>query len=154
MIDGCYRFSFDGDYRDAALHTLFHDFVGVPRVNVIVRWCSSGYINRLEWITCVEDAVSCCRRRFAVCMDFGQAQATIEAISSQTGDGVGNRDARQARAFIEATISQTGDGVGNRDARQARAVTEFASRFISTTCVLNSRKMSTWILWRTKRMKI
>ena len=23
---------------------------------------------------------------------------------------------------------------------------EFASRFISTTCVLNSRKMSTWIL--------
>ena len=73
-------------------------------------------------------------------MDFGQAQATIEAISSQTGDRVGNRDARQARAFIEATISQTGDGVGNRDARQARAVTEFASRFISTTCVLNSRK--------------
>ena len=56
-------------------------------------------------------------------MDFGQAQATIEAISSQTGDRV-----------------------GNRDARQARAVTEFASRFISTTCVLNSRKMSTWIL--------
>ena len=55
-------------------------------------------------------------------------------------------DFDQARAFIEAPISQTGDGVGNRDARQARAVTEFASRFISTTCVLNSRKMSTWIL--------
>ena len=65
----------------------------------------------------MEDAVSCCRRRFAVCMDFGQARAAIEAISSQTGDRV-----------------------GNRDARQARAVTEFASRFISTTCVLNSRK--------------
>ena len=154
MIDGCYRFSFDGDCRDAALHTLFHDFVGVPRVNGIVRWCSSGYINRLEWNTSVEDAGSCCRRRFAVCMDFGQARAFIEAIFSQTGDGVGNRDAGQSRATREATISQTGDGVGNRGARQARAVTEFASRFISTTCVLNSRKMSTWILWRTKRMKI
>ena len=47
-------------------------------------------------------------------MDFGQAQATIEAISSQTGDGVGNRDARQARATTEAIMSQTGDGVGNR----------------------------------------
>ena len=47
-------------------------------------------------------------------MDFGQAQATIEAISSQTGDGVGNCDARQSRATREATISQTGDGVGNR----------------------------------------
>ena len=99
MIDGCYRFSFDGDCRDAAQHILFHDFVGVPRGNVIVRWCSSGYINRLEWITCVEDAVSCCRRRFAVCMDFGQARAFIEAPISQTGDGVGNRDARQARAY-------------------------------------------------------
>ena len=79
-------------------------------------------------------------------MDFGQARAFIEAIFSQTGDGVGNRDAGQSRATREATISQTGDGVGNRGARQARAVTEFASRFISTTCVLNSRKMSTWIL--------
>ena len=36
MIDGCYRFSFDGDCRDAAQHILFHDFVGVPRVNGIV----------------------------------------------------------------------------------------------------------------------
>ena len=33
---------------------------------------------------------------------------------SQTGDGVGNRDARQARAITEAIISQTRDGVGNR----------------------------------------
>ena len=79
-------------------------------------------------------------------MDFGQARAFIEAPFSQTGDGVGNRDARQARATQEAISSQTGDGAGNRDARQARAVTEFASRFISTTCVLNGRKVSTWIL--------
>ena len=47
-------------------------------------------------------------------MDFGQARAFIEAIFSQTGDGVGNRDAGQSRATREATISQTGDGVGNR----------------------------------------
>ena len=33
-------------------------------------------------------------------MDFGQAFAKIEAPISQTGDGVGNRDARQARATI------------------------------------------------------
>ena len=38
----------------------------------------------------------------------------IEATISQTGDGVGNRDARQAPATREATNSQTGDGVGNR----------------------------------------
>ena len=79
-------------------------------------------------------------------MDFGQAQATIEAISSQPGDGVGNRDARQARAFIEATISQTGDGVGNRDARQARAVTVFASLLLSIIYILNGRKVIAWIL--------
>ena len=47
-------------------------------------------------------------------MDFGQARAFIEAIFSQTGDGVGNRDAGQSRATREATISQTGDGAGNR----------------------------------------
>ena len=48
-------------------------------------------------------------------MDFCQARAIGEATFSQTGDGVGNRDARQARAQREALISQTGDGVGNRD---------------------------------------
>ena len=32
-------------------------------------------------------------------MDFCQARAIVEAIFSQTGDGVGNRDARQARAL-------------------------------------------------------
>ena len=57
-------------------------------------------------------------------MDFGQAFAKIEAPISQTGDGVGNRDARQATATIEAHISQTGDGVGNRDARQGTATIE------------------------------
>ena len=69
----------------------------------------------------MEDVVSCCRRRFAVRMDFGQARATIEARCSQTGDGVGNRDARQARAPTEARCFQTGDGVGNGDVGQARA---------------------------------
>ena len=60
-------------------------------------------------------------------MDFGQARAIGEATFSQTGDEVGNRDARQARAQREALISQTGDGVGNRDARQARATIVFAT---------------------------
>ena len=57
-------------------------------------------------------------------MDFGQARATIEALISQTCDGVWNCDARQSRATIEAPIYQTCDGVGNRDARQARATFE------------------------------
>ena len=74
-------------------------------------------------------------------MDFGQAQATIEAIFSQTGDGVGNRDARQARAVTEAVISQTGDGVGNRNARQARAVRVFVYCFISAFYALKGRKV-------------
>lgn len=52
-------------------------------------------------------------------------------------------DFGQARAFIEAPISQTGDGVGNRDARQARASIGFASRFISMACMLNDRKVKT-----------
>ena len=55
-------------------------------------------------------------------MDLGQARAIREAIISQTGYGVGNRDAGQARATIEATLSQTGYGVGNRDAGQARTI--------------------------------
>ena len=50
-------------------------------------------------------------------------------------------DFGQARAFIEAPFSQTGDGVGNRDARQARAVTVFVNRIISITCTLNDRKV-------------
>ena len=79
-------------------------------------------------------------------MDFGQARAIGEATFSQTGDGVGNRDARQARAQREALISQTGDGVGNRDARQARAVTVFASLLLSIIYILNGRKVIAWIL--------
>ena len=74
-------------------------------------------------------------------MDFGQARAFIEAPFSQTGDRVGNRDARQAPATQEAPFSQTGDGVGNRDARQARAITVFVNRIISITCTLNDRKV-------------
>ena len=45
----------------------------------------------------------------------------MEALISQTGDGVGKRDARQVRATFEARASQTGDGVGNGDVGQARA---------------------------------
>ena len=64
-------------------------------------------------------------------MDFGQARAFIEAPFSQTGDRVGNRDARQGRATLEAHKSQTGDGVWNGDAGQARATPEAP---ISQTC--------------------
>ena len=76
-------------------------------------------------------------------MDFGQSRALIEAPMSQTGDGVGNRDAGQARATIEARISQTCDGVGNRDTRQSRAIIVFAKCFISTIFTLNGRKVMT-----------
>ena len=50
-------------------------------------------------------------------------------------------DFGQARAFTEAIISQTGDGVGNRDARQARAITEFVSNCYTDNCDLNGRKV-------------
>ena len=161
MIDGCYRFSFDGDCRDAAQHILFHDFVGVPRVNVIVRWCSSGYINRLEWITCVEDAVSCCRRRFAVCMDLGQARAKNEAKTSQTGDGVGNRGV--STASQHRICGSLDDGIAifariiNRvswfyyNTCQTATRSAFANRFISVIYVLNGRKVMTCILKKLKK---
>ena len=55
--------------------------------------------------------------------DAGQARAE-EATLSQTGYGVRNRDAGQARAFWEAPASQTGYGVRNHDAGQARAFWE------------------------------
>ena len=57
-------------------------------------------------------------------VSYKALNTTSEAMFSQTGDGVGNRDARQATAPREAPFSQTGDGVGNRDARQAPAIIE------------------------------
>ena len=45
--------------------------------------------------------------------DGGQTAATIEAVISQTRDGVGNGDGGQTAATNEAVISQTRDGVGN-----------------------------------------
>ena len=50
--------------------------------------------------------------------------ATIEAIVSQTRDGVGNGDGGQTAAFREATTSQTRDGVGNGDGGQTAATRE------------------------------
>ena len=43
-------------------------------------------------------------------------------------------------------FADAGHAAGDGDGGQADAAREFASRFISTTCMLNSRKMSTWIL--------
>ena len=60
-------------------------------------------------------------------VSYKALNTVTEAKSSQTGDGVGNRDARQARATTEARFPQTGDGVGNRDARQARATIVFTT---------------------------
>ena len=48
----------------------------------------------------------------------------IEAVISQTRDGVGNGDGGQTAAFIEAVISQTRDGVGNGDGGQTAATRE------------------------------
>ena len=45
--------------------------------------------------------------------DGGQTAATREESISQTRDGVGNGDGGQTAAFIEAGTSQTRDGVGN-----------------------------------------
>ena len=44
-------------------------------------------------------------------VSYKALNTVTEAIFSQTGDGVGNRDARQAWATREAIFSQTGDGV-------------------------------------------
>ena len=46
------------------------------------------------------------------------------ALLPDTGDAVGNGDARQASAAIECVIPDAGDAVGNGDARQAAAAIE------------------------------
>ena len=56
--------------------------------------------------------------------DGGQTAATLEAVVSQTRDGVGNGDGSQTVAIIEAGFSQTRDGVGNGDGGQTVAITE------------------------------
>ena len=48
--------------------------------------------------------------------------------------------------YVRIVFTNTRYTVADSYVGKALAVSEFASRFISTTCVLNSRKMSTWIL--------
>ena len=50
----------------------------------------------------------------------------LEALISQTLDGVGNGDGGQTAALKEAAFSQTLDGVGNGDGGQTAAMSEAA----------------------------
>ena len=52
--------------------------------------------------------------------DAGQAGAARERSVPDAGDAVGDRDAGQAGAVIERSVPDAGDAVGDRDAGQAR----------------------------------
>ena len=75
-----------------------------------------------------------------------QAAAAPECITANARHIFRYSDTRQTAAFEECVIANGRYALWDSDARQASAAIEFASRFISTTCVLNGRKMSTWIL--------
>ena len=68
--------------------------------------------------------------------------AEIPMLVTEFGDG----DARQAETVIERIISNAGHGVTYGDTRQNVTVLVFVSRFISTICELNDRKVMTLIL--------
>ena len=57
-------------------------------------------------------------------VSYKALNTTIEAVISQTSDGVGNGDGVQTFATSEAVISQTSDGVGNGDGVQTFAISE------------------------------
>ena len=75
-----------------------------------------------------------------------QASAILKRSEVDGCDGVGDGHARQACATVERPLADGRDGVGDGHTRQAAAILEFASCFISTTCVLNGRKVMTQIL--------
>ena len=55
---------------------------------------------------------------------------------------------------LECINPNTGHGIGDGDARQTATAIVFAKTFISTTCVLNGRKVMTQILQRLEKMQI
>ena len=55
----------------------------------------------------------------------------MEAVISQSRDGVGNGDGGQTAAIIEAAIAQTRDGVGNGDGGQTAATRVFTTDYYS-----------------------
>ena len=59
---------------------------------------------------------------------------------------VGNGNGGKNRTIAESTFAHTRHTVGDGHSGNTRTATVFASRFISTTCVLNGRKVMTQIL--------
>jgi len=65
---------------------------------------------------------------------------------SNARHAIGDGDGGEARAFIERINSNARHTIGDGDGGEAIAARVFASCFISTTCVLNGRKVMTQIL--------
>ena len=75
-----------------------------------------------------------------------EAAAKNESPISNTCHRIRNRDGGETAASSESRISNTCHRIRNRDGGEAAAIFVFASCFISTTCVLNGRKVMTQIL--------
>lgn len=65
----------------------------------------------------------------------------IKRQNPDTVNGVGDVNAHQTVATIERSIFNAGHVAGDGNVRQASAVTVFVNLFISTTYVLNGRKV-------------
>ena len=79
MIDGRSGFSFNYHLLDAALHIFFHYLIGIPRLNLIVRWCTDGHIDSFEGITTMKNFPSRCWWRFTIYVNFNQtSQLRVE----------------------------------------------------------------------------
>ena len=110
-------------------------------------------------------------------LDGCQAAATRESITADVRHTVGDGDGCQAAAVPESTIADArhtvwdGDGgqaaaaresriadscqaTGDGDGGQTTTAVVFASRFISTICVLNGRKVMPRILKKPKKINI
>ena len=75
--------------------------------------------------------------------DRGQAGATRKGWVADAGHATRDGDRGQAAATSEGTIAYAGHALGDGDGGQATATTVFVNYFISTTCVLNGRKVMT-----------
>ena len=77
---------------------------------------------------------------------LGLTRAAIEDPISNLRERVADIDGGQTSAALEGIIANLRDRVGDVDRGQTSASIVFASCFISTTCVLNGRKVMTQIL--------
>ncbi len=86
--------------------------------------------------------------------DGGKASAVRKNCIIYARHAVGDGDGLERRAAPESTSAYGRHAVGDGDGGKTGAAIVFASRFISTICVLNGRKVMPRILKKPKKINI